>query len=205
VIDVLFVIASAIAIASSWLVVTRRNPVYGAAWMMAALFSLAVVFLLLESSFLAVIQVLLYAGAILVLFLFVIMLLNPAPEELLQDRSPLIERAAAAILAATLLIVVVGALAAGGVHDVPAFTAEGAAAVVPADFGTTPYFGRTIYDRYLLAFEAISLLVMAAIAGAVLLAKRQLGEEEPAAPRGKPAGAEGAKKEPRRELEGMVH
>lgn len=197
--DILFTAASIVAVAAAWLVVTRRNPVYSAAWMMAALFAVAVVFLLLHSSFAAVIQVLLYAGAILVLFLFVIMLLNPGPEEAGRDRPRGLESGLAAVLAVAFVIAIAGAIGGSHLGLVAPFSEEGAPAP-PDDFGTTNYFGHTVYDQYLLPFEAISLLVMVAIAGAVLLGKRNLGEREE-----KPLAPPKAVDRAQRELEEMVH
>jgi NADH-quinone oxidoreductase subunit J len=204
--DVLFVLASIVTVGSAVLVVTRRNPVYSAAWMMASLFGAAVVYLLLHSSFVFVIQVLLYAGAILVLFLFVIMLLNPGPEDLRAERAPALQRGIAWALALLLFVLVAGAVGAGRLGSLPAFS-DPAAARPAADFGTTAYFGRTIYDAYLVPFEVISLLIVAAIAGVVVLAKRRIEEaevEEGAPPaRRRPDAGPGST--PRRELEEIVH
>ncbi|MFN3486489.1 MAG: NADH-quinone oxidoreductase subunit J, partial [Planctomycetota bacterium] len=87
--------------AAGALTVTRRNPVYSAVWMLVCFLALAVVYLTLEAPFLAALHVIVYTGAILVLFLFVIMLLNLSPEELGREMPPP-ARAAAAVLAAAL-------------------------------------------------------------------------------------------------------
>ena len=174
--DATFVLASVLAAGSSALVVTRRNPIYSAAWMMVALFAIAIIFLVLASPFIAVIQVLLYAGAILVLFVFVIMLLNPGREALTLDRPPAWIRGLGAAFAAALLLVLAGGIFASDLGAVPAFSAQGAAAP-PAGFGETEWFGATVYDQYLLVFEMISLLIMAAISAVVVIAKRRLPGE----------------------------
>jgi NADH-quinone oxidoreductase subunit J len=170
----MFAAASALATASTVLVVTRRNPVYSAAWMLASLMSVAVVYLLLHASFLFVIQVLLYAGAIMVLFVFVIMLLNPAPEDLALDRPSTLQKVGGGIFALALFALLTKAIFHGGaVEKVLAFTAKEAAQPAAA-FGTVPDAGRKLYDDYLVAFEMISVLITAAIAAVVLLAKRRL-------------------------------
>jgi NADH-quinone oxidoreductase subunit J len=192
--DLLFLGASAIAAGASALVVTRRNPIHSAAWMMAALFAVAVVFLLLHATFAAVIQVLLYAGAILVLFLFVIMLLNPGPEEAAAERVPAAGRVLAGVFAVMLLAAIAASLTSSGLGALAPFSA-GDAPQPPAEFGTTAWFGGTVYDEYLLAFEAISLLIMAAIAGTIVLAKRRVDGDEEEAP---------AKAQPRRKERGAA-
>jgi NADH-quinone oxidoreductase subunit J len=177
--DAVFALASAAAVASTVLAVTRKNPVYSAAWMMASLFAVAVVYLLLHATFLFVVQVLLYAGAILVLFVFVIMLLNPGPQDLEGDRPPPWVRMAAAVFAAALFV----ALARATIYDVaatPAFTASESQTLDDIRFGSTEWIGATLYDRYLVAFEAISLLVVAAMAAVILLAKKRLEPAEEA-------------------------
>ncbi len=176
--DLAFVIASAIATTSGLLAVTRRNPVYSAVWMMLTMFSVAVIFLLLHSTFLFATQILLYAGAILVLFVFVIMLLNPGPAELAMDRPPAWLRGGAAAFAAVLFVVIARAVYTGEVASGPAFSAPDARPPEPPIFGDTDWFGDTIYVRYVVAFEMISVLIMASIAAVVLLAKRRLEADD---------------------------
>ncbi|GIW73052.1 MAG: hypothetical protein KatS3mg102_2594 [Planctomycetota bacterium] len=168
--DVLFLVAAASAVFCSLMVVSRRNPIYSAAWMMGALASVAVVFALLQATFLAVIQVLLYAGAIMVLFLFVIMLLNPTPADLAREDVPAGQRVLATALAAVLLGVLGWVFLGGEPAAAPPFADRPA----PVGFGDTAYFGSTIYDEYLVAFELISLVILAAIAAVVLVGKRRL-------------------------------
>jgi NADH-quinone oxidoreductase subunit J len=173
--DVLFAVSSGIAVGSTLLAVTRRNPIYSAVWMAGSLFAIATIFLLLHATFLFVVQILLYAGAILVLFIFVIMLLNPGPKDLELDRPPGWVAPLAAIFALVLGVMLAGALYSEEIAKLPAFTAADARQPAPA-FGTTRWFGATIYVRHMVAFEMISLLIMASIAAVVLLAKRTVGE-----------------------------
>jgi NADH-quinone oxidoreductase subunit J len=178
--DVVFGLASAAAVASTVLAVTRRNPVYSAAWMMVSLFAVAVVYLLLHSSFLFVVQVLLYAGAILVLFVFVIMLLNPGPQDLEGDSPPSWVRGAAAAFAVALFVAVARATILSDAAHQPPFSEEDAQRLDDLGFGTTQWVGTTLYDRYLVQFEMISLLIVAAIAAVIVLAKRSLGARDEA-------------------------
>lgn len=207
-IDLAFGAASLVAVGSAALAVTRRNPVYSAAWMMSALFALAVIFALLESQFLAVVQVLLYAGAILVLFVFVIMLLNPDKKALAQDRPPGWLRALAGVFSAAILVAIARGIFGSEGAAGAAFSAPGAPRP-HAGFGEIEWFGRTLYDTDLLAFELVSLLIMAAIAGAVFLGKRRLegagergeDEEEREAPGSRAAAGTGPLREPARPAE----
>src|SRR6266540_1004494 len=144
---------------SALLCITRRNPVASALWLVVTLFALAALFVLLDAQFIAVLQVLVYAGAIMVLFLFVIMLLNlgrPGPTDL---KGP--------------LGVAVGALR--GVAPAEAIQLPpGAMARVAAEQGMVPAVARPLFDAYLVPFEITSILLLAAIVGAVVLAKRTL-------------------------------
>jgi NADH-quinone oxidoreductase subunit J len=177
--DILFALASVLATVSALMVVTRRNAVYSAAWMMVALFSTAVVYLLLHSTFLFVVQVLLYAGAILVLFVFVIMLLNPGADPSDVESPPGWLTPVAVVAAAALFLVLWRAVRAGDFGSAPAFSGPDN---VPQAFGTPRWFGDVLYVRYIVAFEMISLLIVAAIAAVVMLGKRRLDEPDPARP-----------------------
>jgi NADH-quinone oxidoreductase subunit J len=175
--DLLYFAASAVAVYSALMVVTRRSPIYAAAWMMVSLTAVAAVFIALRSPFLGVIQVLLYAGAILVLFLFVIMLLNPSKEDLERENVPAWQKICGLVVG----LVLAGLLIAGILSGAPSEAVPFDTYPAPKGFGSTEYFGGTIYDRYLVAFELISVLVLAAIAAVVLVGKRQLLERRDAA------------------------
>ncbi|HMG19605.1 MAG TPA: NADH-quinone oxidoreductase subunit J [Gemmatimonadales bacterium] len=165
-----FWIFGVIAMAGGLLCITRRNPVGSALWLVVTLFALAAMYVLLDAQFIAALQVLVYAGAIMVLFLFVIMLLNlgrPGPSDI---KGP-VGVGIAALLAGTLLLElrVFGQAAPPEAIQLPAGTMaalqqQGMIAAV-----ATPLF-----DAYLIPFEITSLLLLAAIVGAVVLAKRKL-------------------------------
>ena len=164
--DPVFYLAGGVAVLAGVGVVTRRNPVYCAIFMLVAFLSLAVLYLLLSASFLAAMHVLVYTGAILVLFLFVIMLLNLKPDELGQEY-PLPARGAVALLCAGLFAL----LAAPALLDASLRTP---AKAVDAGFGSIEAVGRTLFGPYALPFELASALILVAIFGGVVLTKKKI-------------------------------
>lgn len=176
---VLFVIASALSLAGGVGVVAARQPIHSALSLLVVLASLAVLYLLLLAEFLAVLQVILYAGAILVLFLFVIMLLHAHSPELRP--SPKLGRAHAttAVLSGTLLFgLLAGAAlqALGGRSALPP----------PAGFGSPEAVGRALLTTFLLPFELAGLLLLVGIVAGVVLGKpperKPVGRPEEARP-----------------------
>jgi len=166
-----FYLFSAVAIASAVLCITRRSPVASALWLVVTLFALAALFVLLDAQFIGVMQVLVYAGAIMVLFLFVIMLLNlgrPGPPDM---KGP-VGGAVAALLAGTLLLQL-GVLGGAGPSDAIRLP-EGTVAALQREQGMVGAVARPLFDTYLIPFEITSILLLAAIVGAVVLAKRKL-------------------------------
>jgi NADH-quinone oxidoreductase subunit J len=148
------------------MMVTRRNPVYSAVWLLVTFLSVAVVFLSLSAPFLAAIHVLVYTGAILVLFLFVIMLLNLREDEL-GEEYPLATRLGVAGMSAVLF----GALAWPILQD---RTLD--LAVVPQGehAGSVESVGMLMFTVYGLPFELVSVLIVVAMFGAMVLAKKRL-------------------------------
>jgi NADH-quinone oxidoreductase subunit J len=145
-------------------VVVARNPVNAAMSLVAAFFFLAGIYVLLTAHLLAFLQVLVYAGAIMVLFLFVIMLLTTGDEAFARARVKLMQ-VAGACGAAGLVAVIVVAVRELGPLTMPR---------VAPDFGTVKAVGRLLYTQYLLPFEATSLLLLVAIVGAVVVAKHRI-------------------------------
>jgi NADH-quinone oxidoreductase subunit J len=158
----LFILFGAIAVCGAVMVVTRKHPMASALYLILTLFAVAALFVLRQAHFLAAVQVIVYAGAVVVLFVFVIMLIN-VPE----NRLP-VERATT--------MRVLGVLAAGFFILESAVLArrfwmpKGPAAVV----GTVEAVGRALFTDYLLAFEITSVLLLAAVIGAIALAKRKI-------------------------------
>jgi NADH-quinone oxidoreductase subunit J len=164
---IVFDLAALGAIFFALLMVTNKNPVRGVLALVVAFSSLAICYVLLLAPFVAVIQVIVYAGAILVLFLFVLMLLNIGAEE-----RQVVGRPIQAVLATAAIVVfaflLIGALRARGT-DIPA-----AAGIGPAELGDPASLARLLFSEYLLHFEAISILLLAALVGAFVLARREL-------------------------------
>jgi NADH-quinone oxidoreductase subunit J len=155
-----------VAILSALLVVIHPNPMVSVLFLILNLFCVALFYLMLQAQFLAVLHLIIYAGAIIVLFLFVIMLLNLRAEEGLRIGG------GARRLGALLLGAVFAALLFRAIQ-----TRQGPGFSEPAvhgGFGTAREVATLLFDRYLFAFEAASILLVAAMVGAVLLAKRRL-------------------------------
>jgi NADH-quinone oxidoreductase subunit J len=164
---VLFVLLATLLVIAALGVILLRNPVRSALSLVVALFLLAVMFLLLDAQLVAALQIIVYAGAIVVLFLFVIMLLNlqEAPRSMAG-----IGACMAAVLVGSLFL-----LAALKLLVQPLRTAgTGMAGAVPEGFGTTAVLAQRLFTHYLLPFEITSVLLLVAIIGAVVLAKRTL-------------------------------
>ena len=164
---VAFIVLSVVALASALVVITPvfRNPVMCALALAINLVSIAGFFFLLDAQFIGFLQVIVYAGAIMVLILFVIMLLSITSEERIT-RSGRMHRALSPVLA----LACAGALAFAAWKG----ASGGKFAVSSTDFGTVRQVGRELFSTYFYAFEAISLLLVVAMVGAVLLAKRRL-------------------------------
>jgi NADH-quinone oxidoreductase subunit J len=163
-IDPVFAIAAAVTLGAGALVVSLRNPVHAAISMLAAFLGLAVIYLRLAAPFLAAIHVLVYTGAILVLFLFVIMMLNLKPDELGVEYPIKTRLAIAAVCGGLFALVALPLL-----QDKRTLPKE-----PPPGFGTVETVGHALFGDYALAFELISVLIMVAVFGGVLLAKRKL-------------------------------
>ena len=159
----LFWILAVLTIVGALTTVLHRNPVYSALALVFTLFQVAIVFLALDAYLLAFLQVIVYAGAIVVLFLFVIMLLALEPEESAPGAIPL--RVAGGLLCGALLIelAVLGWLP-------PTAAAMGP---MPEGFGSTEAVARQLFSAHLLPFELTSVLLLVAVVGAVVMARRK--------------------------------
>ncbi len=163
---IFFYVFAASAVAMALTVVSARNPVYSALALIGCLLSVACIFALQSAHLMALLQVLVYAGAIMVLILFVLMLLNLSPREL-GERRITGRRVTAAYL--------VGALATILIIRVTKHLWAPTPTLDP-DFGTIQEVGTVLYTKYLLPFEMVSLLLLAAIIGAVVLTRRERGD-----------------------------
>ena len=167
-----FYYMAAASIASALLAVTRRNPVHSMLWVLALFLHVAGIFLLLAAEFLAAVQVIVYAGAILIFYLFVVMLLDLPDEEARPRFGRHWPFAAAAGLsfAALAWLAQVNRLDAGGGVATPA--AQNVAAEGLSQ-GSLSEVGMALFGPFALPFEIASLVLLAAIVGAVVLARRR--------------------------------
>ncbi len=164
--EFLFYCFAAGGIVSALLMISRRNPIISALWLITNFFCLAGLYLTLHAQFIAIIQILVYAGAIMVLFVFVIMLLNLGDEEKLRERFSWRKVAA-------------GGIGSGLVMELIYIfsTHSNKSSMDPAlatNVGTVESIGRQVFTRFLFPFEVTSLLLTAAIVGAIVLAKKKL-------------------------------
>lgn len=144
-------------------VVMARSPVYAAMNLVASFICMAVIYVMLAAHLIAFMQVLVYAGAVMVLFLFVIMLLSPLEEfGVSKPRAMQWLGAAGALGLFGLLVAAAWNVSGGDLRH------------LPADFGTVKAVGNVLYTQFLLPFEATSLLLLVAIVGAVVVAKERI-------------------------------
>ncbi len=163
----LFYLLAAVSVGSALMMVTRRNPVIAALYLILNFFALGGLYLTLHAQFIAFIQILVYAGAIMVLFLFVIMLLNLGDVKQLSEKISYRKIFAAGLSFALLMELLYIFVYAPS--DLPTSRFEQAATI-----GTVEHIGKQLYTTFLFPFEVTSVLLLAAIVGAVILAKRRL-------------------------------
>jgi len=199
---VVFIACAVICVTGAIGVVVANNPVHSALMLVATLFGVAVLFLTMDAQFLAAVQIIVYAGAIVVLFLFVIMLFGVYRSENLRvepiaGQRPLSIAVAVSTLALAVIIV---AVATGGsptgqqaateplVDSVTVHSTSATEALTDNQpigeeiFPNVEQLGRVIFTDYVWAFEITAVLLTIAVVGAIALARRQRGEEESAAP-----------------------
>ncbi|HKE74520.1 MAG TPA: NADH-quinone oxidoreductase subunit J [Acidimicrobiales bacterium] len=163
---VVFVLAGAVCLGGALGVVLSTNPVHAALSLVATLFGVAVLFVAQEANFLAVVQVIVYAGAIVVLFLFVIMLLGVDQADDLRVEPLVGQRVAAGVVSLAILGLIFAALDSAGM------TATGVSGTIDDRVADVNRLGESLFTTYLFAFEVTSVLLVIAVVGAVLLARR---------------------------------
>lgn len=160
-----FFFIATLAVASGILMVTRRNPVQCVLFLIVNFFCLAILYLTLQAEFIAIIQILVYAGAIMVLFLFVIMLLNLGDETKMAEKKSL-TRYLAFLLSGVMAVLIITGL---GVHHQ---TASSVPSEGDGGLGSVESIGKVLFSTYLFPFEVTSLLLLAAMVGVIVLAKK---------------------------------
>ncbi len=163
----IFFIFGGVAVLAAFLMIISWNPVAAVLNMILAMFCLAGLFVLLNAHFIAAIQILVYAGAIMVLFMFIIMLLNLRGNEPIwksRDKN-IVLSFLGFLLAVGAFIKLFSTLKASGLNQ---------GTQIGEDFGTTALVGKILFTDYLLPFEIASILLLVAIIGAVMLAKTKI-------------------------------
>ncbi len=164
---ILFAFFAVSALVSAILMITRKNAVISAVFLILNFFALAGLYLLLNAQFIAVVQIIVYAGAIMVLFLFVLMLLNQRSEEsLLNNKKPL------KLFAIIISVIVLFQIAYIIFYSNPSSTLS-PELQKSVQSGTIEQIGKELYTNYVLPFEAAGLLLLAATIGALILAKKK--------------------------------
>jgi NADH-quinone oxidoreductase subunit J len=158
----LFYFLSFLAVLFAILVVLAKNPVHSVLYLILTFFSIAGHYVLMNAQFLAAVHVIVYAGAIMVLFLYVIMLLNLNEET--EPHKPAILKVSATICSGLLLVIFIGALK--GTDKIVTVDAS-------AEIGLVKNLGKIMFNEFLLQFEVTSILLLAAMVGAVMLGKNK--------------------------------
>ena len=162
---------AAVTVLGSLLVILQKNPVYSVLALIASFFGLAGLYVVLEAPFVAVVQIIIYAGAIMVLFLFVVMLLNVPREDAAEwDRSHPLYRPMAVRIGAVLAVAL--AIELGWALSRTAGLSAGVADDRPA-VSSVAELGKVLFTDYMFAFEVTSILIIASMVGAVVLARKR--------------------------------
>ncbi|MBL7732806.1 MAG: NADH-quinone oxidoreductase subunit J [Chitinophagaceae bacterium] len=165
IIQILFWFLSVVALFSALMVITSKNPVYSVLWLIVTFFAISGHYILLNAQFLAIVNIIVYAGAIMVLFLFVIMLMNLNKETEPQKNRWL--KMAGAIAGGCLLLVLVAALKDVGVKE------KDTALVYEGGIGLIKNLGKELFSTYVVPFEISSVLFLSAMVGAVVIGKKE--------------------------------
>ena len=165
--EFVFYFFSAILVVAALRVITARNPVHAALWLVLAFCTSAAIWMQLQAEFLAIVLVLVYVGAVMVLFLFVVMMLDINVARLREGFWSYLPLGAlvAALLVAEMVIVLGGRYA--GFHDVPGPPA------LPAGYSNTKELGRLVYTEYVYPFEIAAVILLVAIVSAIALTLRR--------------------------------
>ena len=161
---IIFLVLAGLAIFSALAVIFAKSPVYSVLALIVTFFSVAGHFVLLNAQFLAIVNIIVYAGAIMVLFLFVIMLLNLNKDS--EPNKPMLLKVIGLIASGLLLVTLVGA--------VKGTTMANGTALTGTDIGSVEKLGEVLFSNFLLPFEISSVLFLSAMIGAVMLGKKNL-------------------------------
>lgn len=160
----LFFFLSFVAILSALMVIIDKNPVHSVLFLIVTFFAIAGHYLILNAQFLAVVNIIVYAGAIMVLFLYVIMMLNLNKE--IEPHKKNIPKVAAVIASGVLMLCLIALLKGAEVSMLPAARSS--------NIGLMENLGKVLFKEYMLPFEISSVLFLAAMVGAVFLSKKEI-------------------------------
>lgn len=161
---ILFWFLSVLALFSALMVITSKNPVYSVLWLIMVFFAISGHYLLLNAQFLAIVNIIVYAGAIMVLFLYVLMLMDLKKETEPQKNRWI--KLAGAVAGGCLLLVLVAALKKADTANAIAQTREG-------NLGLIENLGKILFNEYVVPFEISSILFLSAMVGAVVIGKKE--------------------------------
>jgi NADH-quinone oxidoreductase subunit J len=162
--QILFWLLSVVGLFSALMVITSKNPVYSVLWLIGTFFAISGHYILLNAQFLAIVNIIVYAGAIMVLFLFVIMLMNLNKET--EPRKNRWLKMAGAVAGGCLLLVMVAALKDADIKTQQALVNSG-------DIGLIKNLGKELFSTYVVPFEISSILFLSAMVGAVVIGKKE--------------------------------
>jgi NADH-quinone oxidoreductase subunit J len=160
--QILFWILAVVTLFSALMVITSKNPVYSVLWLIITFFTISGHYILLNAQFLAVVNIIVYAGAIMVLFLFVLMLMNLTKDTEPQKSKWL--KIAGALAGGSLLLVMIAALK---------NTEQKMTELGSGDIGLIQNLGKVLFSDYVVPFEISSILFLSAMVGAILIGKKE--------------------------------
>jgi NADH-quinone oxidoreductase subunit J len=161
---ILFILLSVMAIGSALMVITRKNPLHSVLYLVITFFAISGHYILLNAQFLAIVNIIVYAGAIMVLFLFVVMLMNLNTE--VEPQKNRLAQIAGVISGGSLFLVIIAAL-------VKSKSVTGAMELQTGDYGLIKTLGKVLFNDYVLPFEISSVLFLSAMIGAVVISKKE--------------------------------
>jgi NADH-quinone oxidoreductase subunit J len=161
-IELIVYMLGGLTVGSALMVILSKHPIRSVLYLILTFFLISANYIMLNAQFVAIVNIIVYAGAIMVLFLFVLMLLNLSKEN--EPKTSLLVKIGASIAGGSLILVLVAALKDSVIHY--------AGEVTVNDSGLIKHLGQLLYTKYVLPFEVSSILFISAMVGAVLLAKR---------------------------------
>ncbi|HLP64277.1 NADH-quinone oxidoreductase subunit J [Flavobacterium sp.] len=166
---ILFYILSAVTLSTAFLTIYTRRPIHSAIYLVICFFSIAGHYLLFNAQFLAIVHVIVYSGAIMILFLFTIMLMNLNKED--EVHKPRIKRIGAITIFCLLCLALIGIFVNSKPIPVDEYDISG------QDYQSIKVLGKVLLNEYMVPFEYASILLLVAMIGAVLLSKKEKSQE----------------------------